>query len=541
MKRIALIVPKLNGGGAERVTADLSVFFETKGYEVYIFTNTMESVTYEYGGKLVPFSCNMSCIGDAERKNEFSCKVNELLHLKEQYKIDVAISFMEIANYINVLSKKHEKVILTTHSVIVDYSKYKDAIEWKDEVFAELYQEADCITFPSEYCRETWVKKYGDKNGITKLVYNPIHEFDLEDVVDNPRNIIAIGRLEPVKRQWHIIKAFKLLHDKYSDSRLVILGDGILRTTLEQMVEDYNLQEYVDMPGNVKDVAQYLAQARVFVIASRVEAMSCSVLEAMCAGVPVVAGDMPGGIREQLGVSKESVEEIIIGDYGILVPQLVEKSEVIDNDITEGDKKLAEALSRLLQDDELYNKMKQNIPCQIQKFLIEDIGNTWIDIIENTRNINRLSLETIKQKYLTQNVMYSQNNSQKQSRDTSYFHLFEKWMRIKERKTNLVSYFEDNAYHTIIIYGMAVVAQHLLEDIGGSEIRIVCGIDRSLVNKFAKFPIISPTMEIPSADCIVVTPVFDFESIKESLVMKTDIPIVSLTEIVEWKLEKLNR
>ena len=114
MHNIGIIVNCLQGGGAERCAADLSVYFSDQGYNVIVFTDLSFSREYEYKGILVDFTYHLDI---SEKSNPLEEKIDELRKLKEQNNIDISISFMQFANYINVLSKGREKVILTTHSV----------------------------------------------------------------------------------------------------------------------------------------------------------------------------------------------------------------------------------------------------------------------------------------------------------------------------------------------------------------------------------------------------------------------------------------
>lgn len=135
MRTIALIISTLQRGGAERCAADLSVIFTQKGFRVFIFTDLSYSVEYEYAGKLIDYKCTLGNDDKAKKQNPLSKKVNELQELKSKYNIDIAISFMQAANYFNILSKYKEKVILTTHSVNSEYAKYDKSVFWSDDTF----------------------------------------------------------------------------------------------------------------------------------------------------------------------------------------------------------------------------------------------------------------------------------------------------------------------------------------------------------------------------------------------------------------------
>ena len=110
-----------------------------------------------------------------------------------------------------------------------------------------------------------------------------------------PVEVISVGRLALPKDFSTLITAFGLI--AVDDARLTIVGDGPLRRRLEAEIADRSLEQQVEFIGEVADVGPYLARADVFVLSSHSEGMPLSVLEAMAAGLPVVASDV-GGLHE---------------------------------------------------------------------------------------------------------------------------------------------------------------------------------------------------------------------------------------------------
>lgn len=532
MQNIALIINTLQGGGAERCAADLSLILTQRGFQVFIFTDLSIKVEYEYAGTLVDYSFDLPVADKSQNDNPLRHKVDELKDLKNKYKIDIAISFMQCANYFNILSKNQEKVILTTHSVNSEYAKYEKSVYWSDETFRDLYQYADLITFPSDFCRDDWLKHYGDKNNITRTVYNPVHMMQVQTNESKENVVITVGRMHSIKRQWHLIKAFKLVKKMCPDSKLIILGDGELRPELETLIERYDLVSDVEMPGNVKNVQDYLAQAKVFAMTSRCEAMPCSVLEALSTGVPVVSCDTPGGIREELGISREPRNTIypILGECGIVTPYINENNM---DDISMEEEALANEIVRLLKDDELRTGMALAAVKMAHRFSADVIGAVWVDdILKNnlSREIAQDEYERIREKNLDE---YSNSEMTNVKMYVSYYRLLEKWMVLHEKGGSAKQYLISQGIKNIIIYGLGKMAHHLLEDIKGSDINIVCAIDIRAIDKYEDFRVITLEEIIPDADCIIITPVHEAESIKQKLEEKTTLPIISLSEILD--------
>lgn len=123
----------------------------------------------------------------------------------------------------------------------------------------------------------------------------------------------SVGRLDAVKDQASLIDAFHLLcagDPAAADPlRLVIVGEGQERARLETRIRDLRLQDRVRLLGNRDDVAELLAEFDVFALSSIAEGIPLTVLEAMAAGLPVVATQV-GGVAEV----------VVDGDTGALVP-----------------------------------------------------------------------------------------------------------------------------------------------------------------------------------------------------------------------------
>lgn len=528
MLNIGIIVNCLTGGGAERCAADLSIFFENMGYNVFFFTDLSFKSTYKYKGKLVNFTYEL-----ASTCNPLEAKIEELRGLKDKYNIGIAISFMQFANYINIMSKGDEKIVLTTHSVNSEYAKQDKSVFWSEHTFRELYQYADAITFPSEYCRKDWLEHYGDRNNITRTIYNPVHAVQTGRRVKRENIVIAIGRLQSIKRQWHVIRVFKLIKEKCPDSRLVILGDGELRFQMEQLVKDLQLENDVEMPGYVTDVNDYLARAKVFTITSYCEAMPCSVLEAMSAGVPVAACDIPGGLREELKMESCEGEDVfpIRSECGVIVPYI---KPFYTDQFSKEEEMLAEEIAALLNNDELQEEMGNKAKLRAAEFSLEKIGAVWVDSIINNGNGRRINPDEFsKVKKMSMEALCSIGKEDRHEMYVSYYRLLEKWMVAREHGKSTKTYFEVNGLKNIIIYGLGKMADHLIEDLKQSDINIVCAIDRGALKKSAWFPVIFGENDIPDADCIVITPVYDVESIRQSLEDKTSLPILSLSDVVD--------
>ncbi|MHC4799536.1 MAG: glycosyltransferase, partial [Planctomycetota bacterium] len=105
--------------------------------------------------------------------------------------------------------------------------------------------------------------------------------------------VIWTGRLDPVKGFEEMLAAFKQVC-MVKRCRLVIVGEGPYRTTIERLIRDHALSDRVLLLGVRTDVPSLLKVSDLFILCSRTEGLSNSLLEAMAAGLPVVAADVAG-------------------------------------------------------------------------------------------------------------------------------------------------------------------------------------------------------------------------------------------------------
>jgi glycosyltransferase involved in cell wall biosynthesis len=109
--------------------------------------------------------------------------------------------------------------------------------------------------------------------------------------------IVMLGRLAPPKRPELVVRALARVRERRPDAELWLVGDGPLRGEVEALAGSLGLAGAVHVTGRRDDVPQVLADAYCAVLASDYEGMPLSVLEAMAAGLPVVATSF-GGLDE---------------------------------------------------------------------------------------------------------------------------------------------------------------------------------------------------------------------------------------------------
>ena len=124
-----------------------------------------------------------------------------------------------------------------------------------------------------------------------------------------PPRVLSIGRLVPDKDHDTLIKAFSLVAAKHPQAELWLVGEGPLKEALEQLVQESRLSDKVRFLPGQADLRPRFNQASLLVLSSITEALPNVVLEAMAAGLPVVATRV-GGLPEM----------VVPGETGWLAP-----------------------------------------------------------------------------------------------------------------------------------------------------------------------------------------------------------------------------
>jgi glycosyltransferase involved in cell wall biosynthesis len=171
---------------------------------------------------------------------------------------------------------------------------------------------------------------------------SPTHPWLLEK---SSKVIVAVGRLAYQKGFDMLIDAFYQVQ-KQIDCKLVIFGEGELRTNLEKQIESLELQGSVSLPGYSENVIAEVKAADLFVLSSRFEGSPNAIVEAMSVGTQVVAFDCPHGAREILQDGKVAplVEYLDVdGLAKAIVASLDQLGSETSTRLTEGVKQFSSA------------------------------------------------------------------------------------------------------------------------------------------------------------------------------------------------------
>ena len=172
----------------------------------------------------------------------------------------------------------------------------------------------------------------------------------------------TIGRMHGVKDQLNLVQAFIQLHamtDRSQRLRLVLVGDGPLREPALQMLDQHGIRDLAWLPGERNDVAELLRGFDIFVLPSRAEGISNTILEAMASGLPVVATDVGG-----------NAELVDRNTNGFIVPPADPQA-------------LAEALHRYVLEPTLIERHAQASRARIEaQFSLEHMVRRYLDVYD---------------------------------------------------------------------------------------------------------------------------------------------------------------
>ncbi|MDS1309926.1 glycosyltransferase [Marinobacter xiaoshiensis] len=134
-------------------------------------------------------------------------------------------------------------------------------------------------------------------NGIKPLTKNIKAAAAVREKLRIPAEALVIGtvsRIDPVKNQPMMLKAFKLLLNQHPSAHLLMVGDGPDKNMLMEMAKDLGLADNIIFTGFINTPVDYLAAMDIFLLSSHTEGTSMTLLESMSLGIPSVVTNVGG-------------------------------------------------------------------------------------------------------------------------------------------------------------------------------------------------------------------------------------------------------
>lgn len=317
MRKIFILLPDLRGGGAERINLVLAEEFVRAGHEV-------EFVLMQARGEL---------LAEAEARfpvRSLGCtRVRQVPLRLAQYlrerRPDALLAAMwpltGIAGVATLISGRPIRLVASEHTDLrraVSIKRY-ERLALK-HLGQHLYRPCHGVVAVSAGVSDSLREVAGLSPERISVVHNPVRPLPPEDMTENDRRrlsgwlegetrLVAVGGLKPAKGFDVLLRALTELRRR-RDARLLILGEGPLRSELEALARVLGVAEHVWLPGFRPNPATFLQHAHVFLLSSNWEGFGNVIVEALAAGVPVVSTDCLSGPSEILEG----------GRYGLMVP-----------------------------------------------------------------------------------------------------------------------------------------------------------------------------------------------------------------------------
>lgn len=302
---IALFIPSLEGGGAERVMVDLANGICRRGYDVDLLLCEAK------GPYLHELDSGVKVVDFGERR-----AIKCLFKLVGYLRATNPAVLLSALNYVNVIALLACKIAQTQTRIIVSerstpsaYTGLKHTLLVRP-LMRLLYRIADEVICVSKGVARDLSEFISLPLTKTCVIYNPI---DLDAIATRKEErimhpwlehraiklVLSVGRLSPEKDYETLLRAIKIVSRK-EDVRLIILGEGSGRSQLEELVHTLDLAHIVDMPGFLPNPYPWMAACDTYVLSSVTEGFPNTLVQAMASGAKVVSTDCNHGPNEIL-------------------------------------------------------------------------------------------------------------------------------------------------------------------------------------------------------------------------------------------------
>lgn len=355
MARLAILLPDLRGGGAERVALTLAEGFLHRGHQVDV-------IVLRAAGELLTLLPAGVRLFDL-RVGKMRRSIWPLASYLRRERPGALLAFMwpltAIAVVSNLLARNRTRIATSDHGLLSEHYGAKPLTLAALRLTARLfYPCANARLAPSRAIAADLENLSGLPAGSIEAVGNPVppHAGTIPSADDIQRlwgdaeiRILSVGALKPEKDHQLLVRAFAAFAPAHN-ARLVILGEGGMRPDLEALAGQLGISDQVDMPGFCIDPSPYFASATLFVLTSQSEGFGNVLVEALAAGLPVVSTDCPG--------PREILEN---GKWGRLVPV--------------GD---SQALAHAMQDSLKVGVDRQKLMARAAEFAPDRITNAYL-------------------------------------------------------------------------------------------------------------------------------------------------------------------
>lgn len=347
---------QLAGGGAERFSAQLSVFLNQQQVDVH-HVLVLDAIEYDYAGTIF----NLGLI-----KNKHTGFWGRIQRFKalwsyfRTHRFDVIID-TRVKKKFWQEGLIHRWVynapyVLMVHSARTEWylPKGKWGARW-------IYQKAAVVVAVSQGISTELREVYQLQN--VQTIPGAVTTFPQEPQHFLPPFILAVGRMNDAIKQYDRLLAMYAQSTLPSQGiRLVILGEGDKLAEYKALASALNIENTVHFPGRVSNPGLYYEKALFTVLTSKNEGFPSVLLESLACGTPVIAYDCPTGPSE---IIQHEIN-------GLLVPDQDETAFIA-------------AMERMISEKALYLQCKDQASASIASFTWEVIGAKWLEMLAKIR------------------------------------------------------------------------------------------------------------------------------------------------------------
>ena len=356
--KILIVFPSLEFGGIERTTINLLRNIK-RARTAIILHKRMERYFHDINCKIYSFE-DFGAFNPTLSPRSIYTNSKAVKNISNLENPEIVLGLMQFSPIYACCAKDFffmkSKVVISYRGVVSEFFKRIPSFgRWAKFLVYYSIKSASNIIVPSEGIRRDIVEHFGASELKTKVIYNGIDLVSVRELAKADINLkkdcqwIATScRLSPQKDFATLLNAFKIVRNNIK-AKLIILGDGEMRRTIEDWLEDMGLKEDTVLLGFQENPFRYISKADVFVLSSFIEGFGNVIVEAMALGVPVVSTDCPSGPGEiiQHGINGFLVP---VGDYNRMAVYIL-------NILS--DKELGEKISRSgLKRSEEFSAMK---------------------------------------------------------------------------------------------------------------------------------------------------------------------------------------
>ena len=360
--KIAILVQKLTGGGAERVAAMWATGFCQNGHDVTLLLSDKSSpITYD-----IPSNLKLEYLHSNARLGFFRkiiriCKLRKKL---KQDKPDVVIGLMRTYSFNAYLASigLNIPVINTEHN---SFERPETApMKIADKISKFVYNRYlyDHVTVLTQADKDV----IGNQLKDVTVLPNPLALTPAKEIPPKKKVVFATGRLDA----WHykgfdiLIKAWAKIADRANGWKLQIAGDSKKDGLkyLQGICKEYGVTDSVEFLGYQSDILPFYQDASIFVLSSRYEGFGLVLIEAMSQGCACVACDYKGRQKEIITSEKQGLTS--------------EPENIVE---------LANAILSLIQDENKRKEIGKNAMIRSMDFSIDRIMEKWENILQQIK------------------------------------------------------------------------------------------------------------------------------------------------------------